>query len=393
MRRLIRDIRNSEFLTFNEVLRLKVGIVSIFLIAFLLLTIPLSSVNEISQNISIIVPLTAAFLALITLVFVFANLNRIGMHASNISILILTIYYSQVTNHFYGYILFFVALTILIFYQDIVAYLFYGIIITSFGVYYVSINGTGIVGINSLNNDISTMIYYIVLIGFFVIFLIQLLLSDFIYEKMNNEWVRMNKVLEKYQAFIFGYLLEMDERNKVTPLWNDEKFQNTIKELAIFTNEFFEDDAKRITEVIDYYFFLHTQDIDEVLKNKNASVIAKRYAIQLEKYLLNRNSELNSILFDFSTLFSRRIDYSPMRYEYYLDKLLPDKIDKLLSLAILYRFLKREVTQFDKWGYIKGKLTHDDILTLFKSKVFREIISYEQLNFFLDNENIFKNNL
>ena len=66
-----------------------------------------------------------------------------------------------------------------------------------------------------------------------------------------------------------------------------------------------------------------------------------------------------------------------------------DRIDKMLSLAILYKYLKTEITQFDKWGNVQRKLTHQEIVELFQSKEFREFISYEQVNFFLDNEELF----
>lgn len=393
MRRIVDRIRYSEFLTFSEVLRLKVAIVTIFLTTFILLTIPLSSFNNFTIDINVFVPMAMALLIVITILFTAVNLNRLAMHTSTITISILTVYYSQGSNHFYGYILFFVALTIVIFYQDILVYLFYGSIITGIGVYYIFDKGVSIIGTNSIDPDVSMMTYLIVLVGFYLVFLLQFLMSDNIYEKMNNEWVRMNKILERYQAFSYGHLSEMEEEHDVEPIWRNSKFQQTIHELSLFINEFFENDAHRISEVVEFYFFLHSQEVEEVVENKNASIIAKRYAVQFDKYMINKRSELTSILMDFATLFKPAEPYHPNRYEFSLDELLPDRIDKLLSLAILYRFLRREVTQFDKWGNIKDTLSHDDITELFKSADFREFISYEQVNFYLDNEALFRDNL
>ena len=95
----------------------------------------------------------------------------------------------------------------------------------------------------------------------------------------------------------------------------------------------------------------------------------------MDKYLLNHNSEMIGILLDFSTLFMKENKYTNKRYDYNLDRLLRDSSDKLLFLAILYRFLKREVTRFDKWGKISETLSHDEITNLFKSSVFREFIT------------------
>ncbi len=393
MNRIVERIRNSEFLTFSEVLRLKVAIVTLFQTIFILLTIPISSINQFTVDIDVFIPLALALLIVLTILFTIVNFNRFAMHTSIITIIILTLYYTSTTNHFYGYIMFFVTLTVVIFYQDIVTYLLYGGATAGYGIWYIIDKGGSIIGTNSINADVSMQTYIIILAGFYVVFLIQFLISDNIYEKMNNEWVRMNKILGRYQDFSQRHLMEMLEEHDETPLYRDNKFQQTIGELCIFINEFFEEDAAKITEVVEYYFFLHGQEIEEIVGNKNASVTARRYALQLEKYLLDRRSELTSILFDFATLFKPSDAYEENRYNYNLDELLHDRIDKLLSLAILYRYLKTEVTQFDKWGNIKDTLTHEQITELFLSKEFREFISYEQVNFYLDNEDLFREHL
>ncbi len=393
MHRVINKIRNSEFLSFNELMRLKVSVVSTFLVVFILFTIPISSLENIKDNFSLLIPISIVVLTVITILLILFNVNRLAMHTANIAILILTIYYTRGDNHYYGFILFFIALTILIFFQDILAYLFYGLGIVGFGIYYLNLNGMKIVGENSIDPFISILTYHVALIGFFILFLIQFLLSDSIYEKMNREWVRMNRLLRRYQDYTFGYIEEIEEAKDIEPIWKDTNFQKTIHEISLFINQFFEKDAEKITESVEYYFFLHNQELQEILENKDANVLAKRYAIQMNKYLLNHNSEMLGILFDFSTLFMKENKYTNNRYDYNLDHLLRDSSDKLLYLAILYRFLKREVTRFDKWGKISDTLSHEEITELFKSSVFREFITYEQLNFYLDNEKLFRDYL
>lgn len=389
MKKLLDRIINSEFLTFSEVLRLKVAIVTTFLIVLTLLSIPLSSFNDFEINIDVFIPMSLGLLLLFTVLLMVVNFNRFAMHFSIITIIVLTLYYTYGTNHFYGYIMFFVTLTIIIFYQDIATYLLYGGSITAYGVFYIFDKGSSIIGINAINNDISMYTYIVVLLGFYIVFLIQFLLSDNVYEKMNNEWVRMNKILGKYQEFTFQHLAEMLDENDADPIYLNPKFQQTVSEISVFVNEFFEEDAKGIAEVVEYYFFLHDQDIEGVVENEDLSITARRYASQLNKYLLNTRSELVSILFDFSTLFNDSKKYTDNRYVYNLDKLFEDRIDKLLSLAILYRYLKTEITQLDKWRNVKRKLTHEEITEMFISKEFREFITYEQVNFYLDNEELF----
>ena len=166
--------------------------------------------------------------------------------------------------------------------------------------------------------------------------------------------------------------------------------EQTISELSIFINEFFEEKGENIAEFVEFYFFLHNQDINEIIEDKNVSTLTRKYANEFHKYLMNERSELISILFNFSTLFKGDSNYNEKRYEYNLDILFTNKIDKLLSLAILYKYLKTEVTQYDKWGKIERKLTHSEVTELFVSKEFREFISFEQVNFYLDNQDLFE---
>ena len=118
MRRIVDRIRNSEFLTFSEVLRLKVAIVTIFLTAFIILTIPLSTLNDVDDRFNIFIPIALGLLIILTILLTIVNLNRFAMHTSTITVGVLILYSSQGNDYFYGYILFFIALTIVIFYQD-----------------------------------------------------------------------------------------------------------------------------------------------------------------------------------------------------------------------------------------------------------------------------------
>lgn len=393
MRRLLDRIKNSEFLTFSEVLRLKVGIVTLFVTVLIILSIPLSTFNNFTSDIIILVPIGFGVLLFFTILFTVVNLNRFAMHLSIVTIALITVYLTSGGNHFYGYMMFFVTLTVIIFYQDLPTYFIYGGAITAYGVYYIFDKGASIVGVNTLDITTSLYTYLVILVGFYVVFLIQFLVSDNIYEKMNNDWVRMNKVLGKYQELTYQHLYEIIEENDNKPIYKSVKFQQTVSELSVFINEFFEENAGNIAEVVEFYFFLHDQDIDTVVESKELPIKTRKYASQLQKYVLSGRSELVSILFEFSTLVKESNGFDEDRYEYNLNKLFDDRIDKLLSLAMLYKFLRTEITQFDKWGNIKEVLTHKEITEMFVSKEFREFITYEQVNFYLDNEDLFEEHL
>lgn len=389
MIKILNNIKSSEFLSFSEVLRLKVAIVTLFIIAMVLIAIPTSSFNEFEIQADVIIPLVLLAFIILTIIFLVVNLNRLAMHFSIFTVMIMLIYFTMGSSQFYGYIIFFVTLTILIFYQDIATYFLYGLIVTGYGIYYVFFNGVAIIGVNSLDHSISMYSYIIILSGFYIMFLIQFIVSDNIYSNMNEEWVRMSKLLDRYHSSTTSHINEFKEKNDIEFTYKNKKFQQTVNEIAVFINEFFEQDAENIAEVVEYYFFLHDQDLDEVINNNELPSQARKYATQLSKYLIDKDSELTSLLYDFSTMFIGDGKYNVSRYEYSLEELFDDRTDKILALAIIYKFIKTELSQKDKWGMISKALTHDEITELFTSKEFREFITYEQVNFYLDNEELF----
>ncbi|MFK5883978.1 MAG: hypothetical protein QM489_06495 [Candidatus Izemoplasma sp.] len=389
MKNLYNKIFNSEFLTFNEVLRLKVSIVTIFLFIFVILSIPLSAFNGFKIDLTILFAVSFVSLLMITILLTIINQNRLAMHFSIYTIIGLTMYFVGGSSYFYGYILFFVTLTIIIFYQDIYTYLIYGGAVTVYGVIYVMQKGVDIMGVNSSSLHMSNITYQAVLVGFYIVFLIQFIVSDNIYEGLNNEWVRMNKILEKYQDYTMEFCREIALSENSNPIFEQKNFQKAVIEISVFVNEFFEEDGTNIIEAVEFYFFLHSQKVEEIVDSSKIGYVTKKYAQDFSKYLLNNRSELMSILFDFSTIMKVDNSFQENRYEYNISKLLDNKIDKFLGLAILYKYLRTEATQYDKWGKITKVFTHDEISELFLSKEFREFISFEQANFFFDNQELF----
>lgn len=394
MRSFFKSIKNSEFLTFNEVLKLKVVIINMFLMAFVLLTIPLDTVDEFGWSINIIIPIVFFGSVIFTFLLSLVNFNRVAMHLSILTIMGLTYYYITGTDYLFTYILFFVSLTIIIFYQDIITYLLYGGAVTLYGIYYITTNSSELVGVESVFGiGASSVTYIVIFVGFYIVFLVQFLLSDNIYEKLNNEWVMMNKKLERYQDFSHTHLVDMIEKSNTKPIYQNINFQKTIHEISVFINEFFEESGKDIAEAVEFYFFIHDADIEDVVSDDNLPTVTRKYAKEFEKYVLNKRSELVSILFDFATLFKGEDTYTEKRYVYNIEKLFENRLDKIMALVILYKYLKTEITQYDRFGHINRKLTHEEITDMFTSNEFREFIGFEQVNFFKDNEELFEKHL
>ena len=106
------------------------------------------------------------------------------------------------------------------------------------------------------------------------------------YEKLNNEWVRMNKSLERYQEFTHSHLVELVDKSEKEAVFKSSKFQQTVSEIAVFMNEFFEENGDEIAEVVEFYFFIHNKEIDKVIEDQELPVITRKYALELKKYMI-----------------------------------------------------------------------------------------------------------
>ena len=232
MKNLILKLRNSEFLSLAEVLRLKVSLVLIFLFIFGALTIPFSIFEDLSINIKIIVPSVFLLLFIMTSLMLAFNKVRLSMHFSIYIFIALTVYYLGSSSELYGYLLIFITLTIIIFYQDIYAYIIYGGVLTAYGVIYLLENSDMMAGVNVYQMSTSMIIYQYSLIGFFMVFLIYFILVDTSYEKLNNDYLETDKYLERYRDLIIRYVEEFNEKEEEPPFIEKSSFHQAVSEIT-----------------------------------------------------------------------------------------------------------------------------------------------------------------
>ncbi|MFW6016533.1 MAG: hypothetical protein ACOCRK_08845 [bacterium] len=391
MTNMFSKIKNSEFLSFAELLKLKVSLVLFFLFIFILLTVPISIFEEFNLEIRILIPSVFLLMFFLSIFLLSVNKVRAAMHFSIYTFIGLTVYYVIGSSHLYGYLVIFVTLSIIIFYQDIYTYILYGLPLTGYGVYYVVINGEKLGNTNLSNLGLSNYIYQGILIGFYVIFLIHFILSDHIYESINNEYLEIQKKNSTYRGYSLKYVADLEERKNIIPHYQREDFQEAVKEVTRFFNAFIESEDEDMSELVDFYFFLHRTTIEDILSNKTINPITMKYTKELKKYLLSENSELYEILYTFLTQFKKGFPQND-RYRYIneLNLLFNNRANRLIALAMIYHYLKIENTQYDKWGRVEKSYTHAEIVALFQSNSFREIISYEDMTFFLKNQHIFE---
>ncbi len=388
MKNLYYKIKNSDLLSQAEVLRLKVTVVLIFLFIFGFLTVPTSIFENLSINIIIFVPLSFLLLYVLTLLFLIANKVRLAMHLSIYNFIGLTVYYVGGSSELYGYLVIFITLTIIIFYQDIYTYLIYGGIITLYGIYYLSLSMDVMSGAGTINSNVSLAIYQFGLAGFYITFLVHFILAESFYESLNKENLASEKYIQRYTKLILSLGTEVeDNQNEV---YNDIHLEKALKNISKFVYSFWEGDNSKIEEVVEFYQFLHTQDIDSIKKGSALTGKTKQYIQELEKYLLYENNHLAYLYFKLVS--NKQLNESFQISKYYdnISIAFTSQSNRIFALGIAYMFFSQEYTQLDKWGRFKDRLTHEEITELFKSKGFRKFMNFEEINFYLNNIDLFE---
>jgi len=393
MKELIHKIKRSEFLTLNELLRVKVSLVMIFLLLIGLLTVPVSFFEDFALTIRIIVPSIFVLLFSFTFLMLILRKSRIAMHFSIYTFLGLTVYYVDGSGQLYGYFLLFITLTVIIFYQDITTYILYGGVLTAYGVYFIQTNEELVAGLPENLQTVSPIIYQFILIGFFVVYLLQFILTDSFNENLNEEYLKTSKANDLFQTYVIKYIGELQDRNGVTRTTESEAFQEKVKKVAGLIGENVPKPPQDIEEVVEYYFFIQKEELQRVVESENASKRAIRYAKAFEKYRLNHPNDLNNLYFATYFSFKPNLKVDINRYERKLDKMFTNNTNKILAFAIIYLVLNNQITRLDRWGRVNKILTHDEIMTLIQSKGYREYLSFEDINFILQNQDIFENYL
>ena len=393
MRTLFSKLKNSEFLTAGERLRLKILLVLAFMFIFIGLTIPVSLFEELSIEIAIIVPATSLTMFFISLLLLVFNKVRLAMHFSIYTFIAMTVYFVTGTTLLYGYFLIFITLTIIIFYQDIYTYIVYGGALTVYGIFYITFNGEQLMNVYESNLILSNSIYSFVLASFYVVYLVYFILSDSMYEKMQRSYLHYSKYNEHHRSTALKYLADIFEKNNFKPVFNNHSFQKAVSETALFINAFMEKEPEKIVEVVEFYFFLHKYELNDILDNPKLNDITKKYAVELTPYLLQKNNDLSLIWFEFIVQFKEGFHDQHMRFTTDLNSLFTNKSNKLVALAMIYAYMRHDVTQTDKWGRLERSLNHEEIIEKFRLNALRSVISYEDVAFLISNQELFDKNI
>jgi hypothetical protein len=388
MRNFLRRVINSDFLPMNEVRKIKVVLVMAFLLLVTAATVVFAIFFAYPLVVKIVV--MAVFALGSAVIFLLVRFNRImaAIHVSIVYAIALTVFYTRGTDSFYAYLFFYITLTVIVFYQELYIFLSYGTIVLILGGYYVFVNSANLVAAV----DIPGAVYaYIILLGiFYLVFLLQMIHSEKVYTDLNLEWVKLNHVIGGYQDFTLFYLEELRKKKNESPLNEDLAYRKAVGEIAVFVCEQLKERGKDITNVLDLYVYIHERGLPKIIESEELSTATKKIANRLDKYLLNRRSDLVSILMNFHTRFRTTEPYRPDRYEYNLGRLASANDEQVLALALAYRYLANEPTDFDQWGQPDRTMSHEEICRLFAIPEMEEFLSDGQEAFFGANADLFQ---
>ena len=135
--------------------------------------------------------------------------------------------------------------------------------------------------------------------------------------------------------------------------------------------------GKDILNVLDLYLYIHERGLSHILDNDDFSIPMKRMASRLEKYLLNKKSDMVSMIFNFQTIYQPSEPYVPNRYAYKISEIASSREDQILALACLYAFLANEPSQLDQYDQMTKVLSKAEIEALFTSPEAEQILDYE----------------
>ena len=383
IKEFFKKLFNTEFLPMSEVRKIKVWVVMAFLLALTILTIPYSTFFDYSLALKLITIISLFILMGIMVVAVKLEKPLIAVQISMIYSILLMLYYTQGVNSFYSYIFFYISLTIIIFYQELLSYLVYGTIVVIIGVFYTLQFQTGLVIVDDIYG--SVYIYIAILLIFYIINLIQMLHNEKIYTDLNYEWVKMNHIIHNYQDDILYYLEDIRQDAHHSPIYEDLEFQQAAFELSQFISEQIMKDGKEIVNLIDLYVYIHEKGLTQIIDNQEISVAMKKTANMLGKYLLNENTDMFSMIINFYIRFQETKTNKEKRYSYEVSDITEFTEEQIIAFCLIYCYLSHEVEKDREWHQLEITDEDEENAGIFANTELSEFFSNQVIAFYNDN--------
>ncbi|QWB99906.1 hypothetical protein KHQ88_07145 [Mycoplasmatota bacterium] len=377
-------ILNTEYLPMNEVRRLKVVLIMIFLILFTALSIPLSALLNYSFWVKFSFISGFVLLIFLTMIFLLTKKIFFAMQVTIIQSVLFMIFYTQGITSFYAYLLFYIVITIIALYQEVYSYFVYGSVVGVLGVFYILTEGDGLL----LAEDITGAIYiYVVgLILYYIVNFIYILVNEKSYAEMNVEWINSKKTNDGIQEDIFNYMEALRKIDGLPPIYQDLDFQKAVFETSEFIAKQILKDGSEIKNIVDLYIYIHEKGFESILDNEEISINMKKTTDSLRKYIINDNSDLFSMVINFCLRdYQSTVDMNVLNVE----NLTEYKDEQVIAFSLIYVYIANNLYQLSDWNKIERK---DDAKNL-EDFDFEEFFDDHILAFYQDNQDIIKKHL
>jgi hypothetical protein len=381
IKKFFNTLLNTEYLPMNDVRKIKIVIIFIFLSLFTIFTIPVSSLLAYPVWVKSI--FISGFVLTLVLTVVFLKVKKIflAMQTTIIQAVLFMIFYTQGITSFYAYLLFYVVLTVIALYQEIYSYFVYGTFVTVLGVFYIFGEGEGLLISNDLAGAI--YIYMVSLILYYLVNFAFIFINEKSYTEMNIEWINDKKTNDAIQEDIYNYMEALRKVEGLTVVHDDPDFQKAIYDISEFIAKQVMKDGSEIKNLVDLYFYMHENGYQSILDNQDISVNMRKTTIALKKYMINDNSDLFSMIINFSLK-----EYASNNHmdELNIENLSDYKDERLIAFALIYVYIVNNLQQSSQWN----TLDEDQKMKAVEDFDFEPFLDDYTMAFFQDNINIIK---
>ena len=380
MNKLLATFLNTEYLPMNDVRRLKIIIIFVFLSLFTVITIPIS--DALNYQIWVKIIFISTFFLGLLLTFLGLKFGKLffSIQVTIIQAVLFMIYYTQGITSFYAYLLFYIVLTIIAFYQEVYSYFIYGTFVMVLGVFYVLTKGEGLL----LTDDLEGALYVYIagLALYYLTHFIFILINEKSYTEMNVTWINYKRINDGIQVDIFNYLEALRRANGAPPITEEVEFQAAVREISEFIAKQVLKDGSEITNVVDLYFYMHEVGLKDILDNDDLSVNMKKATDSLKKYMFDETSDLVSMLLSVSLKdFPSQMASGDLDIQRLSDK----KDEQMIAFAMVYCYIARGLYQRSEWA-----LMNDDALKKLEDFDFEMFFDDDILAFYQDNQELIK---
>lgn len=391
MRDLIFRIRSSQYLSNNEIVAIKVIFVSVLLFIIGSIAVPINVLFSGVTFVQIAFPLAFVLTFLSTVILNALSKPRLAMNASIYSFGIIAASFLPVASPLYTYLIFFGILAILIFYQDFYSFAIHGTIVTLFGVGFMLLNlETFGSGLFETNQTIQIVIYQGTLIIFYVFFLIHFIYGEVVNERYIKSFLESKSYTNSYIELILKLKDSMNDKDKISPIYDRPQFQQALLEVSTFLGEIFGFKAKEVQEMVEFYLYLHEVDPDLIIQKKEINVKTRSYAKQLKRYLINHNNEFMGLAYEMISETQKGLDAKVEDLELKISKSYFTNTDRFIAVLTIYYYLRTEVTQLDKWGRTDEVLTHQAVKNIIHNSHILNYFDASEINFIIENEELLR---